>query len=352
MNTPGARSAGRGGRPPHRPRRAAALGRRRSSRATAVQRAQPAEGDRAGRDHGGDVDRRRRVARRSGGGGQVLLLHLPDRHRRHRPAGHLQSRGDPLHALHRRADLRRHHAAAAGAEVLGRVLLAHRILPARLAGARRQRRGHALRRVDGPHAGRSGSGHAVVDRHRAHPLRRRSSCPSAAPSSACSSTSPGRCSAVVFLFLLAINVAFVPFVALGRDVHRLLQLLRPAEADRLGPDRRAGRHGGIGRHRQPHGHQLGPRQGLRHGLEGRRDPQRRRRRRDQVEPRRHGVPCHRRQSRALARVAALRARRSDLGVGPVLLPRHVPERQPRHRDHSRTAPISRGSRPARIRPST
>ena len=73
----------RGGRhdPAGRSRRAAALGRRRSARAAAVQCAQPDQGDRAGRDHGGDVDRRRRVAGRSGGGGQVLLVHLPHRHR-------------------------------------------------------------------------------------------------------------------------------------------------------------------------------------------------------------------------------------------------------------------------------
>ena len=97
-------------------------------------------------------------------------------------------------ALHRRADLRRHHAAQAGAEVLGGLLHRDRILSARLAGARRQRRGDAARRVDGAHAGRARSGGAGVGRDRAHPLRRARSSRSAAPSSACSSTSPGRCS--------------------------------------------------------------------------------------------------------------------------------------------------------------
>ena len=120
-----------------------------------------------GRDHGGDVDRRRRVARRPCRRGQVLVGHLPDRDGRDRAAGALQPRGHPLHALHRRADLRRHHAAQARAAILGRLLHRHRLLPARVAGAGRQRRGDADRRVDGPHAGRARAGHAGLGGRRA-----------------------------------------------------------------------------------------------------------------------------------------------------------------------------------------
>ena len=88
-------------------------------------------------------------------------------------------------------------------------------------------------------------------------------------------------------------------VALVADVHRVLQPGRTAASDRLGPDRRAGRHRRIRRHRQPDGDQLGPRQGLRHGLEGRRDPERGRRARDPAVARRHGLPGDRaRTSRA------------------------------------------------------
>ena len=46
------------------------------------------------------------------------------------------------------------------------VLHRDRVLPARLAGARRQRRGDAVRRLDGTHAGRARSGDAGLDRHR------------------------------------------------------------------------------------------------------------------------------------------------------------------------------------------
>ena len=53
------------------------------------------------------------------------------------------------------------------------VLHGPRVLPARLAGAGRQRRGDAVRRLDGPHAGRARSGHAGLDRHRPDHLRRR-----------------------------------------------------------------------------------------------------------------------------------------------------------------------------------
>ncbi len=66
--------------------------------------------------------------------------------------------------------------------------------------------------------------------------------------------------------------------ALGPDLPRVLQLVRSAPSDRLGPDRRAGGHRRFRRARQPDGDQLGPRQGVRHGLVGRRDPERGRRR--------------------------------------------------------------------------
>ena len=60
-----------------------------------------------------------------------------------------------------------------GAEVLGRLLHRDRVLPAWLAGARRQRRGDADGRVDGTHAGRARSGGAGLGRHGPHA---RSSC--------------------------------------------------------------------------------------------------------------------------------------------------------------------------------
>ena len=179
------------------------------------------------------------------------------------------------------------------------VLHGDRLLPARMARPRRQRRRDAVRRLDGPHAGRTGSGHPGLDRLRPHRQRRARSSRSAARSSACSSTSPGRCSAIVFLFLIVVNLAFVPLVALVADLHGLLQLLRAAAADRLGADRRAGGDGRLRRHRQSHRDQLDPRQGLRHGSAGRRDPERGRRPRDPAVARRHGVPDDtRRTSRA------------------------------------------------------
>ena len=56
-----------------------------------------------------------------------------------------------------------------GPEVLGGVLFDPRVLPARLAGAGRQRRGDAVRRVDGPHARRPRPGGAGVDHDRPDP---------------------------------------------------------------------------------------------------------------------------------------------------------------------------------------
>ena len=103
-------------------RRAPALGCCRSAGAAAFWRAQPLQDHRARRDHGRDVDRRRRMARRPGRRGQVFVGDFPDRDDRHPAAGPLQPRGDSLHPLHRRADLRRHHAAQARAQVLGGLL--------------------------------------------------------------------------------------------------------------------------------------------------------------------------------------------------------------------------------------
>ena len=100
---------------------------------------------------------------------------------------------------------------------------------------------------------------------------------------------------VVFLFLLIVNIAFVPMAHWFEHVRGLLPLLRPAGSDRLGAHRRAGRDGRLGRHRQPDGHQLDPRQGLRHGRQGGRHPERRRRARDPAVARRHA--CSRRRRR-------------------------------------------------------
>ena len=121
-----------------------------------------------------------------------------------------------------------------GREVLGRVLHRDRVLPAWLARARRQRRGDAAGRVDGPHAGRARSGRAGLGRHGPHPVL------------SCSILSFGgtiermleyfawTMLGVVFLFLLAINIAFVPMSHWWETFLGLLQLHRPAAADRLG----------------------------------------------------------------------------------------------------------------------
>ena len=169
-----------------------------------------------------------------------------------------------------------------------------RLLPAGLAGARRQRRGDAAGGVDGPHARRARSGGAGLGGHGPHPVRACSSSRSAAPSSACSSTSPGRCSAWCSCFCSP-STSRSCRCRTGGDLPAVLQLYRPAAADRLGPHRRAGGDGRFGRPRQPHGHQLDSRQGLRHGRQGRRDSERRRRPRDPA--RRTSARCFRRRPR-------------------------------------------------------
>ena len=95
---------------------------------------------------------------------------------------------------------------------------------------------------------------------------------------------------VVFLFLLVDQHRLRAVSALVAHLHRLLQLHRAAAADRLGPDRRARRDRRLRRTRESHRHELGPRQGLRHGGDGRRHPERRRRTRDQVDARRQDLP--------------------------------------------------------------
>ena len=150
---------------------------------------------------------------------------------------------------------------------------------------------------------------------------------------------------VVFLFLMVVNVVFVP------AAHRWETLLGFFSFTGLPPRSTGGLIGalaataGSGGNGQPHGHQLGARQGLRHGRHGRRHPERRRRPRDPAVARRDGVPGHAGEPGALARVDALRARRPDLGVGPVLLRRDVPERQPGHGHHpARHRPAGAGGR--------
>ena len=96
--------------------------------------------------------------------------------------------------------------------------------------------------------------------------------------------------AVVFLFLIVVNVAFVPFSHWGQTFVGLL----PASPACPQPidwalHRRARRHRRLGRPRQPHRHQLGARQGLRHGVAGGSHPERHRRPRDQALARGQGL---------------------------------------------------------------
>ncbi len=86
--------------------------------------------------------------------------------------------------------------------------------------------------------------------------------------------------AVVFLFLIVVNVAFVP---LAHWVHTFVGFFRLSGlpgSHRLELDRGPGRDRGLGWARQPHRHELGPRQGRRHGRPRGRDSERRRRPRD------------------------------------------------------------------------
>ena len=181
------------------------------------------------------------------------------------------------------------------------VLLGPGLLPGRMAGARRQRRRDAARRVDGPHARRARPGDAGLDRRRADPRRR---------------LHPvlwrhGRAHARVLRVDDARRRVPVPrgrsTSPSSRRAHwwetftGFFSFTGPAAPHRLGPDRRAGRDGGLGRHGQPHGDQLDPRQGLRHGRQGRRDPERRGRPRDPAVARGHGLPGDAREPRALAR---------------------------------------------------
>ena len=246
----------------HRSRRIAALGRGGSS-APLPLRAQPDEGHRPGRDHGGDVDRRRRMARRAGGRGQ-FTVHLPDCQRRDRPAGDLQPR-DPLHALHRRADLRRIMRLRPGPKFWAGSTF--RLLPAwpALAGAAATLFGAWMGRMPGSPDQVTQSWIATglilfvvailsfggtIERMLAH--------------------FAWTMLAVVFLFLLAINVAFVPFSHCETFIgfFSFSGLPKPIDWGLIGA---LAATAGFGRDRQPHGDQLGPRQGLRHGL-GRRDP--------------------------------------------------------------------------------
>ena len=269
-------------------RRAPALGCGRSAGTASLWRAQPLQDHRARRDHGRDVDWRRRMARRPGRRGQVFVGDFPDCDDCHPAAGPLQPRGDSLHALHRRADLRRHHAAQARTQILGGVLHRGRVLSARMAGARGQRRRDAARRVDGAHAGRARPGGAGLGRERPDSLRR------AHPFVWRHHRAHAR--------VLRVDDARrrLPVsarhqhrvradVALAADVPGILQLHWLTAADRLGADWRARRNGRVGRNRQPDGHQLDSRQGLRDGRQGWRDPERCRRTRDSTHARRHGV---------------------------------------------------------------
>ena len=121
---------------------------------------------------------------------------------------------------------------------------------------------------------------------------------------------------VVFLFLIVINLAFVPMSHWWQTFIGFFSFTGLPQPDRLGAHRRARRHGRLGRPRQPHRDQLDPRQGLRHGRHGRA----RSRAPSAAMPsssRTSGTvfPATPAEPGALARVDALRARRSALGVG-------------------------------------
>ena len=214
------------------------------------------------------------MAATSIGGGEWLVgpaaavkyssIDLPDRDRGDRAAGRLQPGGHSLHALHWRADLRRNHAAQTGPAILGRAST-----PCSDSSSWDGRRWQAVPRPrcwgpgwDGCQArpisrARMG-GHGSHRGRGAHPLFRRNDraharvlrLDDARRSCSCSSSW---------------STSHSCRWRTGHDVRRLLQLRRPAAPYRLGAHRRARRHRGLRRHRQSDGHELGSRQGLRHG---------------------------------------------------------------------------------------
>ena len=212
-------------------------------------RAQRAARHRPGGDPAGDGDRRRRVARGPGGRREIRRDDHGHRDDRHRAAARVQPRGDPLHALHRRADLHRVHAARAGAHVVGGRLRRADARAARVAGARAHRRRYRVQHGGGapPRQRSSATSTSCSGSPSASSWSWRCCCSSAARSSACSSTRRGACSLFIFTFLIVANVMFVPAVDWWRTLARLLHHPHARRRDRLGPARRARRHRGIGR---------------------------------------------------------------------------------------------------------
>ena len=82
---------------------------------------------------------------------------------------------------------------------------------------------------------------------------------------------------VVFLFLVAINIAFVPMSHWWETFTGFFSFSGLPQPIDWGAHRRARGDRRIGRDRQSDGHQLDSRQGLRHGRQGRRHSERRRR---------------------------------------------------------------------------
>ena len=138
---------------------------------------------------------------------------------------------------------------------------------------------------------------------------------------------------VVFLFLMVVNVAFVPLAHWWKTFMGFFSfsgLPHPIDWGLIGALAATAGSGGIGNLTvtnwvRDKGFGMGAKVGAIPSAVGG----------HQIQLSHVGTvfPATAAEPRALARVAALRPRRPDLGLGPVLLPRHVPERQPGHRDH-------------------
>ena len=248
---------------------------------------------------------------------------LPDRDGRHRAAGDLQPRGDPLHALHRRADLRPASCASRPGRASG---------PASTrCSASSSSAGPRSRAARRPRCSAPGSGACRARRTR----RRRRWIASALILAVVAILSFGgtiermleyfawTMLGVVFLFLLVVNVAFVPAAHWRRDLRGLLPAspgcrspIDWGAASARSPRRRA--RAASATSRSPTGSATRA-----SAWAPRWAPSRAPSAATQItlSPVGTRVPGHGREPRPLARVAALRARRPDLGVGPLLLRR-------------------------------
>ena len=138
---------------------------------------------------------------------------------------------------------------------------------------------------------------------------------------------------VVFVFLLFINIVFVPLPhwwATFRGFFSFSGMPQPIDWGLIGALAATAGSGGIGNLTvtnwlRDKGFGMGATVGAIPSAVGGHA--------DRAVARRHGVPGNAAEPRPLARVAPLRPHRSDLGLGTVLFPRHVPEREPGHRGH-------------------